>query len=381
MKRRILIVVNSPLFVRQHLIPILLTLTDSYDIFLATNTFSSFGSFPSFVNVIHLPIARDPSFLDIFTFIRFLSIRLSLRPSISLSFTPKGALINALSSIGPGKTIHYFTGQRWTEFTGVRLLFFKIIDRYVIWASSLTFCDSHSQANFLSSSLKCEAPKVIHHGSIAGIDCNKLFPCDIEKVRMLHMLLASNPPLSLNSRFIRLHSTGLIFGFFGRINPDKGIDELVDGFASHIISHPSSLLLVAGPWEYDIPYSRHPLALLPNVIILPCVSDILLFYNSIDCLVLPSYREGFGSVVLEAAACARPSIVTMIPGLSDFVEHGVNGLFVKPHCSRSLSLAFDHVSSEPGKLPLMGKSARDKAISMYSRQMVCKAFLEILLSL
>ena len=49
-----------------------------------------------------------------------------------------------------------------------------------------------------------------------------------------------------------------------------------------------------------------------------------------DIFCLPSYREGFGTVIIEAAACGLPSIGSNIYGLSDAIIDGKTGLIAKP---------------------------------------------------
>ncbi|MBK6387284.1 MAG: glycosyltransferase family 4 protein [Rhodoferax sp.] len=58
-----------------------------------------------------------------------------------------------------------------------------------------------------------------------------------------------------------------------------------------------------------------------------------------DFLCLPSYREGFGTVVIEAASMGVPTVGTNIYGLSDAVVHGETGLLVAPRNVEELSRA------------------------------------------
>ena len=137
MKRPILIIVNNPLFIAQHL-QFLFPYLDTLNLYFVTSSPSSFGFKPSVQNrFINLPITRDPSLIDALTFILFIILRVYYRPYIVLSFTPKAALINSFTSLLYGRTIHYFTGQRWATFRGLKRIFYQSIDKFSKFLSQL----------------------------------------------------------------------------------------------------------------------------------------------------------------------------------------------------------------------------------------------------
>ena len=73
------------------------------------------------------------------------------------------------------------------------------------------------------------------------------------------------------------------------------------------------------------------------------------FMAAADFLVLPSHREGFGSTVIEAAACGIPAIGTNIHGLTDAIEDGLTGIIVPPRNPPQLAHAM-RVLAENGAL-------------------------------
>ena len=89
----------------------------------------------------------------------------------------------------------------------------------------------------------------------------------------------------------------------------------------------------------------------------------------------PSYREGFGSVIIEAAACGIPSIAYKIDGVIDAIVEGRTGRFV----DKGDVLGFADAMKELGKAPdihkELGKAARDRAVKRFSSAEVSQEWL------
>ena len=79
----------------------------------------------------------------------YIILRLKI-DQIYLYHAPQGGLINAITYLFPGKTVHYFTGQRWATFKGLRLFLFKFLDFIIIKLADKTYADSfRSQISYL----------------------------------------------------------------------------------------------------------------------------------------------------------------------------------------------------------------------------------------
>ena len=81
---------------------------------------------------------------------------------------------------------------------------------------------------------------------------------------------------------------------------------------------------------------------------------------------LPSWNEAYGVVYVEAMACGKPVIGCYGEGIEDFVEHGKNGLLVKPRDVDSLVEALDFLLSHPEEARLMGERARKVVTENYT---------------
>lgn len=366
--------VNSPLFVCQHLQEIISRLSSSYHVVVASS-YSDRYPLPdlgcTYVNVL---IRRNPSLYDVASLFSIVFLRFRLRPAIVISFTPKAGLFNSLTFFCPGISIHYFTGQRWATLTGIFKSCLQAVDLLISSLVRYTYCDSFSQADFISSQIPITAPRVVAMGSITGV---------------LHSRWISFQDLSLPtviSTFPQLvpvieeHSCQkTVFGFVGRLCRDKGVYNLLEAFEDHHLRHPSSFLILVGPIE-DCALSSIIGSFSSHVIHIDYTDKIELILPLFTALVLPSYREGFGSVLLEAAACHVPAIVTNIPGPVDFVKDSINGLIVQPGNVPDLVRALDYVSLNPVLTQSMGRSAYRKSILHYRSDFVVNSFVDDLKS-
>ena len=374
--KKILIIANSSLFFKQHLYGLFQGSNYNTEIYFVTKKDLSFNL--NGKNLKHIPILinRDPSLIDIFTLISYSIIRLRIRPDISLSFTPKASLINALTGFLPGKTIHYFTGQRWTNYRGLKLFIFKMIDIFIIKISDKTYSDSFSQSKFISKELNVVQPKVIHYGSLSGVDLNKYIP---KKILLSNKTISNDLNNSIKFKKLILevksNKDAIIFGFVGRISLDKGIDLLIKAFQKHNRKFINNKLIILGPLEINKVHFMRLINNNENILHLNNTDEPQNFYPEFDILILPSLREGFGSVIIEAAACKVPTISTKIPGPIDFIKHKHNGYFIKKNSINSILNSLNFFASNKEIINKMGENAYNLVLEKYSRKIITENFI------
>ena len=88
-------------------------------------------------------------------------------------------------------------------------------------------------------------------------------------------------------------------------------------------------------------------------------------YSISDIVVLPSLREGTPLVLLEAMACGKPVVATRVGGIPEIIEHGEDGLLVRPKDVEGLSKAILTLLEDPGLREEMGKKARRRAVKEF----------------
>ena len=110
------------------------------------------------------------------------------------------------------------------------------------------------------------------------------------------------------------------------------------------------------------------------MIIVEPTPDVPKYLSAMDLFVFPSYREGFGSVVIEAEAMGLPVIVTDIPGPVDAMRPGITGLTVRVRDWRELARAIHDLSGNPDRLRLMGGAAVSFVRKQFDQEELMRRF-------
>ncbi len=176
----------------------------------------------------------------------------------------------------------------------------------------------------------------------------------------------------------KINREDFVIGFIGRINKDKGINELLNAFKNLKCRENLKLLLV-GTID-DMSGIDDELWKWAN-----CEAEIILcgermdvekYYAAINVLVLPSYREGFGNVIIEAAAMGTPSIASNIPGPREIIINGKTGLLIEPRNENELCDRLEFVLNNKNLLSLMGEYACEIITQKYDSRILNEKILE-----
>lgn len=163
-----------------------------------------------------------------------------------------------------------------------------------------------------------------------------------------------------------------VVAFLAGYVPFKRHDFLLDLWPRVLQSQDALLLLAgAGPEEGKKLIERrvNNEGLASSVRILPFVSQPEALIAASDVLVLPSSdsrEEGFGRVVIEAAACGIPSVASDIPGTREAILHGKTGFLVDPHDTRNWVEILSALLKDPLKRHEIGSRGRQWAVDRFS---------------
>lgn len=161
----------------------------------------------------------------------------------------------------------------------------------------------------------------------------------------------------------------------------KGVDVLIDAFASFAADIPHSHLMIVGDGNLRMQYERHAerRCLTHQIHFAGSVSDDELprYYASVDLCTLPSLdeSEAFGIALLEAFASGKPVIATRIRGVRSVVRNGIDGILVAPGSRKELADALVVLLHDSEKRRIMGASARQRAVESFSYAEVKKQFI------
>lgn len=165
-----------------------------------------------------------------------------------------------------------------------------------------------------------------------------------------------------------------VIGFVGRLTADKGVPELIEAFAAILREEPGSYLLLVG-W-FDAAEDALDLELRarieghPRIVCTGYVADTAPFYRAMDLLVLPSWREGFPNVVLEAASTGLPVVATTCTGSRDAVKPEITGLQVPPGDPAAIADAVLRILRDGKLIAKMGNAARSWAVKHFDQDRV-----------
>lgn len=164
-----------------------------------------------------------------------------------------------------------------------------------------------------------------------------------------------------------------VFGFCGRISVPKGNNELLRAFRRLLLSYENVALLMVGEDEGSVDRDLMAWASESDKVVMTgrvMHNQIPHYMAAMDCLVHPTYREGFGMVLQEALAMAVPIITTDIPGPSEVIENGSSGILVEPHDEQALYFAMNDAICNRKKYAEYGKSGRKRVEKYFAREIM-----------
>lgn len=367
MKKKICFVVSSPLTARAFLSSHLAVLSADYDIDLVADTgnVAELGVAGQHARLRPAPIRRKISpWSDLRGLFALLSLFRRERYAAINSVTPKAGLLALLAgwlSCAPVR-IHIFTGQVWATKQGWKRAALKAVDRLMARLATHTLTDSPSQRDFLIAEgvVAANRIQVLGAGSICGVDGERFRPSTERRaaVRARHAI----------------PDDVVVFLYLGRLNRDKGVLDLAAAFAD--VDAPSARLLVVGPDEAGLRAEMETRigGNLSHACFVGFTDKPEDYISAADVFCLPSYREGFGTVIIEAAAAGLPAIASRIYGVTDAVADGETGVLHAPRDVAAIRAAIESLATNRVRRETMGQAARERARTLYSAEAITGAW-------
>ena len=304
---------------------------------------------------------------DLATVARLADLLRRLRPDVVHAHTPKGGLLGMLAATAAGVPVrvYHMRGLPMMTATGWRRELLTWTERVSCGLAHHCLCVSHSLREVAIEERLCPASKieVIAGGSGQGVDARGRFDPTTRPADERARLRAS----------MGIPEDATVVGFVGRLVRDKGIGELAYAWAKLASRHPEAHLVVVGDYEERDAVGEETRALLedaPRVHMLGWRDDVPTLYSAFDLVTLPTYREGFPNVPLEAAAMGLPVVATRIPGCVDAVDDTHTGLLVPARDARALEGALERYLGDEELRRAHGEAGRARVLASFDPELI-----------
>lgn len=305
-----------------------------------------------------VPIERQISlFADLVSLYRLWRLLRRLRPDVVEFSTPKAGLLGLLAAkiCRVPCRVYLLRGLKLETTTGLKRRILLAAERLATACAQVVVCNSESLRTRVVELQLGAASRfvVLGAGSSSGVDTENF-----------------SPATSGVRSTLGIPSDAPVIGFVGRLTHDKGIVELLAAFERILAVRPDARLLFVG-WFDEAedalsPLFRRQIEEHPQMILTGLVDSTVSYYRAMDLLVLPTWREGFPNVALEASATGVPVITTEATGARDAVIPGVTGLRIPPGSPEAISGAVLQLLQDPERRALMGKAGREWAQKNYA---------------
>lgn len=320
------------------------------------------------IRTIEVPMERRISPIkDFISLIRMIRVFIKERPYMVHSMTPKAGLISMLAGwiTRVPVRMHTFTGLVFPTATGWKQRLLMCTDRLTCaCATHVNPEGAGVKRDLMTYGITKKPLQIIGNGSICGVDMTYFDRTE-----------------AVRKQAAAYREEGCFtFCFVGRIVRDKGINELVSAFVRLHEKYPQARLLLVGRFEKKLdpvlPETEKAIQEYPAIRFMGFQPDVRPFLVASDALVLPSYREGFPNVVLQAGAMGLPSIVTDINGSNEIILPNENGVIIPSKDEEALYRAMENFLLHPEEVQRMAEKARSMIASRYDRKVMWEALLK-----
>ncbi len=244
---------------------------------------------------------------------------------IVIGHTPKGAMIAMIAAFlaGVSNRIYFRHGLMYETSRGIKKIMLKTIEKLTATLATKVICVSESVMSKSNEERLNRSDKnfILNKGTCNGIDLAKFTLQNVNLDHINHLREEYN-----------ITKNDIVIGYVGRLVNDKGINELLSAWRLLKLQYSNIKLLMVGPFEERDSISienKKYITLESSIIHTGLITNVLPYYSLMHIFILPSYREGFPTVVLEASAMEIPIITTKSTGCVDSIVENETGIFTE----------------------------------------------------
>ena len=328
--------------------------------------------FPPFIHFIPIPMKRGVDLSALSVVRKMKAVFKKERFDIVQYFTPNAACYASIAAKSAKIPVRVYSqwGILYVGFHGFKRSVYKYIEKMVCRKSTCIEVENQANLDFSHAEKLYPADRgsVIWNGSAVGVPLDRF---DIDRKAEWNE--------SVRGQF-GIPKEDYVFGFCGRQNKDKGLNELLEAMRKIVGEKPAAHLLLVGR-DADAKSLNEELYAwaksCPNVHFTGRVSDPEKYYAAMDCYVMPSYREGFGMTVIEAESMAVPVIASDIVGHKGTMIPDVTGVLVESHSSKALYDAMNRMMADRSAGVEMGKRGREYVEQNFEQKELLRRIVEI----
>ncbi len=290
-----------------------------------------------------------------------------LSPDIVHAHTPKGGLLGMMAATAArvSRRIYHMRGLPMETAQGAKRALLATTERVSCALAHKVIAVSPSLRGAAIEHRLCPASKirVLAGGSGNGVDAFGRF--DPSKVGVEARLDVR--------RELGVEQDTVLVGFVGRLVRDKGVVELAEAWSEVRKRFSNAKLIVVGPFEERDPVPdsvRRALEEDPTIVLTGSRKDTPRLYAAMDVVVLPTYREGFPNVLLEAGSMQKPVVSTRVTGCIDAVDDQRTGILVPARESRALAEAISRYVDSAELREKHGLAAREHVCARFDRERI-----------
>jgi glycosyltransferase involved in cell wall biosynthesis len=294
------------------------------------------------------------------------------KPLFVHTHTPKAGTLGMLAAkmAGIPLRLHTVAGLPLLEAKGFKKILLIIVEMITYNCATNIYPNSFGLKNIIISKNLCKKNKlkVLANGSSNGIDLRHFDPIHFSEYEK--KILRTS---------LKIRENDFVYIFVGRLVGDKGLNELVEAFEFLCLKHSNIKLLLVGEFECDLdplsPKTINQISFNANIIHVGFQKDVRIYYLISQCLVFPSYREGFPNVVMQAGAMSLPSIVTNINGCNEIIQNRINGLLIPVKNTMQLIKNMEELLIDNKLYEILKNNARRMIFSRFDQKFVHEALL------
>ena len=293
--------------------------------------------------------------MDFYTTFQFFRLYRSIKPDLILHYTIKPNIYGSVAARMVGIPCismitgvgYAFSSGHWVTKKLITWMYKAVLDiPKVVW-----FANDSDRQYFISNGLVKESKTDIMPGS--GVNINLFKPNDLEN-----------------------DNHAFIFLMIARLQVPKGVQEYIDAARIIKLNRPYIRFQILGYLDEVNPGSINKKEIEKYVnegIVEYLGSDenVRPYISNAQCVVLPSYREGVSTTLVEAASMAKPLIATDVPGCNDVVIDGINGYLCKPADSSDLAEKMINMLNLSSSFRFdMGRKGRARVLELFDEKIL-----------